>query len=268
MNTTIQPPQQQAPAPGANQGLTATELAAAVAQAVAQNIPQQPQMQQQLSPEQIAELRGTYTPNEQLLGLLFGEQANPQTRLQALQELVEGIRYNALREAQIMHQHGLQQLYQHIQEPLEDARYLGQQRFMQDLYQGHDGLKQYEPFVKEMLPQFEKHEQYPQDRAARAEFVRKQMVDIIKKHNPQFDPTKGQPQQQPLPHTHAFGQMQHVPSGGYQPTPAPQHSPSNTQPASLPSLGGGGSGAAAAATPSAGSLPWATTLANGTVAPF
>lgn len=259
----------QQPPPGQSSDLNPTALAAMMAQAMAANMPQQQVQQQQLTPEQIAELRGTYNPDQQLIDLMFGETANPQTRMQALASMVEGIRYNAMKEAEIMVQHMGRQMLDHLREPLEDARSYGKDRMFTKLYEGHEGLRQFDPVIRGTIQQLEQQQGWPMDRDQRVEYARKHYIDMLKAANPQFDPTQAPAQHNPLPHSHAFGQ-DYRPSPQQSPNTQQQQPRPTQQPqtASLPSLGGGGGGAAVGASASNGSVPWATTLGDGSIAAF
>ena len=215
--------------------------ASALAQAMAQALAQQQQQQQRqappppMSPEQIAQLQRLYNPEEQLIEMLFGDAANTQTRMQAFQQLIGGIRDNWRAEAGLIADHAGQTLYGAIDPYLQDARELAQERFFGQVFDGHPGLKAIEPFIKQSLPTFESHPDFPKDRAKRAEFVRQQAVTLAKQFSPDFDPVKP-----PVtPHVNSPSQQ------------------SQQRPSPLPSFGsgGGGQGPAAKAPQTAGATP-------------
>lgn len=143
--------------------MDANALATAMAQALAQQ--QQAQQRQAppppMSPEQIAQLQRLYNPEEQLIEMLFGDSANTQTRMQALQQLVGGVRDNWRAEAGLIADHTGQTLYGAINPYLEDARELSQESFFGQIFEGHPGLKAIEPFIKQYLPTFESHPTSP-----------------------------------------------------------------------------------------------------------
>lgn len=217
--------------------MDANALATAMAQALAQ---QQQQQQRQAPPppmttEQIAQLQRLYNPEEQLIEMLFSETATPQTRMQALQQFAEGLRNNWRAEAGLIADHTGQTLYGAINPYLEDAREVAQERFFGQIFEGHPGLKAIEPFIKQSLPTFESHPDFPKDRSKRAEFVRQQAVTLAKQFSPDFDPAKP-----PVtPHSNSPSQQ------------------SQQRSSPLPSFGsgGGGQGPAAKAPQTAGATP-------------
>lgn len=217
--------------------MDANALATAMAQALAQ---QQQQQQRQappppMTPEQIAQLQRLYNPEEQLIEMLFSETATPQTRMQALQQFAEGLRNNWRAEAGLIADHTGQTLYGAINPYLEDAREVAQERFFGQIFEGHPGLKAIEPFIKQSLPTFESHPDFPKDRSKRAEFVRQQAVTLAKQFSPDFDPAKP-----PVtPHSNSPSQQ------------------SQQRSSPLPSFGsgGGGQGPAAKAPQTAGATP-------------
>lgn len=211
--------------------MDANALATAMAQALAQ---QQQQQQRQappppMSPEQIAQLQRLYNPEEQLIEMLFGETANTQTRMQALQQLVGGVRDNWRAEAGLIADHTGQTLYGAINPYLEDARELSQERFFGQIFEGHPGLKPLEPMIRQSLPAFESHADFPKERAKRAEFVRQQAIQLAKQVSPDFDPVKPPP----------------TASGPYANSPSQSQSQQRSSP--LPSFGSGGGGQGPAA---------------------
>jgi len=218
--------------------MDANALATAMAQALAQQ--QQAQQRQAppppMTPEQIAQLQRLYNPEEQLIEMLFSDTATPQTRMQALQQFAEGLRNNWRAEAGLIADHTGQTLYGAINPYLEDARELSQERFFGQIFEGHPGLKAIEPFIKQSLPTFESHPDFPKDRGKRAEFVRQQAVTLAKQFSPDFDPAKP-----PV--------TSHVNS--------PSQSQSQQRSSPLPSFGsgGGGQGPAAKAPQTAGATP-------------
>lgn len=219
--------QQQA---GPVQPLNATELAQAFASEM-QKLQQPMQQQQpQLTQEQIDQMLGTYNPDMSLVQALFGDDPERnQTRLEALQNMIRGVIANATGHGNVLVQDYLGRYHQQQAEALEDARWLAQQRFYDDLYKGNDGLRPYDAVIKNMIPQFEQMPNYPKSKADRASFVRDQVVALFKQTQPQFDPTK--PVQAP---PNAAQQ-----SGGF-----PTFSGNAQQPPTLPSLAGGQQGAA------------------------
>jgi len=199
------------------------DLAAAMAQALQQAQPQQQQQVPQMTPEQMAQLQKLYSPELQLHDALFGNGATPETRMQALASFVDGLRANWRAEAGLIADHTGQTLYGAINPYLEDAREIAQQRFFESVYDGHPGLKAYDPFVKQYMSVVEKDPQFPQERGKRAEFARERLVQQIKQLSPQFDPKMA-----PAP----------VQQQSQQPNAA---RPQTSQPSqSLPSFGGGG----------------------------
>lgn len=250
MNLQQPPPQQQQQQaqPGQSQGMTPTDIAAAVALALKQTmLQQQPQQQQQrqMSQAEIDQLLGTYNPDQALHDALFGPNATPETRMQGLQHLVQGIVANAAGMAQeISYQH-LQKFNEHISDPLEDARYVANARFFDEIYDGHPALKQFDPLLKGQLSQYEQAQDYPKDRAARAAYVRDKFIPIVKQIQPDFDPTRP-PQQAPAPGR----PYANSPQGGQQQSGQQgQQQQQRQQGSGLPSFGGGGSGATVGATP-------------------
>lgn len=206
-------------------GIDPNALAEAMAQAFARNAPQ-PQ-QAPMSQEQIDQMLRTYRPNSDLLEQMFGENAGNESRLAALQSMIQGIVSNATAHAQVLAENYLQQYHQSINPHLEDARQLSQERFYSSLYEGAPGLKQYDPMVKQFMPQLQQDPQYPRERDKQIEFVRDKFTGLMKQANPQFEPG---PAQQP----------QRQNNQAQQQTPTP------------PSLGSGASGGQAPAQPTGG----------------
>ncbi len=245
MNTDLMSPggqqQQQQQQSGQSQSVTLTDLQAAMTAALSPLARQQQQPQpQQLSPEQIDQMLGTYRVDDNVGRLLFGDALTPQ-QLEALNMIVVGAVTNATKQAQLIAEHQAQTLYGHIEPHLNDAREYGQERFFGQLYEGHDGLKQFDPLLRNMLPQFEQLPNYPKTgRKAQAEFVRKQAIELIKQTQQDFDPT-GQAQQQQQTRGNRNDSVQPA-----QPTQnnSGQHRQQPITP-TLPSFGGGGGQGAA-----------------------
>lgn len=238
------PQQQQDPNASAGQGQTValTDLKEAFTQALKGAQPQAPPQQQQLSPEQIKQMLRTYTPDQSLHDMLFGENLTPDQRISALNNMVQGIVSNATAHAQVLVEDYLQRYHQEVSPTFEDAKYLSQQRFYDDLYQGNDGLKQYDPMIRQLMPQFESQPDYPADRGKRSEYVRNKSIELLKQTQPTFDPTKGQAPTSgqsayhnspatKAPSLSSFG------GGGGQGGAAKPVAPASTTPASVPEFG-------------------------------
>lgn len=227
------PPEGQQPPPPQ---MSPADMAKAMAEAFKSAIPPQqaPQVpQQQMTPEMFAQLTRAFKYDPQWTGQMFGETATPETFQAAMERIVAAAVQNAIASSHLITQNYMKQLTEELGPDLEDLRHLSQSRFYDSLYEGHDGLKTYDPLIRHMLPSFEQAPEYPQDRGARAEFVRNKIVEIIKKTNPQFDPK---------------GQTSPNVTGGHQGGQQPQHSSANSSgyraPSPPPSLSGGGQGAA------------------------
>jgi len=232
--------QQQQQQAQAQPGITATDLQTAFQAAIqaAQPAPPQPAM----TPERFEQLTRAYKPDVSLVDLMFGEQASNETRLQALLNLVQGVVDNTSARADLLAQARLQEYHQQLYPDIEDLRDIAQSRFFDQLYDGHPGLKQYDPLLRQMIPQFEQPPNYPQERKQRPEFIRNQAVELIKKtmptFDPKYDPAQQQQQRGSAGYYPAYQTQQQV-SGATQMAPQRQSSPG------LPSLNGGGQGAAA-----------------------
>lgn len=174
------------PPPGQSQPIDPTAMAEAFAAALQRNAPQP--APQQMSPEQIDQMLRTYRPGQDLIEQLFGDTATAESRMQALQGLVQGVVANATAHAQVLADNYIQQYHASVSPHLDDARELSQERFYQSLYEGAPGLKQYDPVVKQFLPQLQQDPQYPKDRGQRAAWVRDKVSGVLKQSNPQFDP--------------------------------------------------------------------------------
>lgn len=238
---------------GQSQGLTPTDLAAAVAAAIKQTMPaqQQPtQQQRQMSQQEIDQMLGTYNPDISLVEALFGAAATPEGRLAALGQLVQGVVANATGHAKYLTEDYIRRYHEHISDPLEDAKYASNERFFDSIYQGHEGLKPFDGLLRQMLPSMAQEKDYPTDRGERAKYVREKFLPHIKAIQPDFDPTRPAPVQ-------SHQQGRHLNSPPQQLSGQPQQ---RQQGAGLPSLGGGGSGATVGASaPANGNRPsWDT----------
>lgn len=223
----------------------------AMAQSIAQALAMQQQQQQGLSPEQIDQMLRTARPNQALIDALWGDNATPESRMQALAEYTQQIVANATAHAQVIASQYLQDYNQHVSPLLEDARYLSEQRFYGDLYEGHPGLKQFDPMVKQLLPQLRQQAEFPKERDKQASWVREQFIQQLKQAQPDFDPTRPpvvqqqqnrfQPQQQQPQQQQFSGQHQQ---------PVQQQQPrQTTQQQTPPALSAGASGGAPARPP-------------------
>lgn len=183
-----QPVAQQGQQAGQGQGIDATEIAKAFAAAMQQNQP--PPQQPQLTPDQLDQMLRTYRPDQALHDALFGENASAESRMAALGNLVQGIVANATAHAQVLANDYISQYHQSVSPHLEDAKYLSQTRFYDDLYKDAPGLKQYEPLVKEYLPKFQNDKDFPQERDKRVSFVKDKFTGLMKQVDPNFDPVK------------------------------------------------------------------------------
>ncbi len=225
-----QPNNTSQPQAGQTQGLDATALANAFKEAFAQNNLQPVQQQAPPTQEQLDQMLRTYRPDASLYASLFGDAASEETRMQALSSMIQGIVANATAHAQVLAEDYLQRYHGQISPHLEDASYMANTRFNDDLYTKAPALKQYEPLLKDYLPRFQQDKDYPRDRASRAQFVVDKFSAIMKGVDPAFDPTKVA-QSQAAPATQSFGGQ---PSANTQ-------TPSSSNP-SLPALGAGASG--------------------------
>lgn len=256
MNTnpdfTQQQQQQQASGQSQTPALTPEQLAAIVAQSVQQSLPQAPP--QQLTQEQYDQMFATYRPNNDLVNALFGETATPESRLAALSQLVDGITRMAGHHALYLADGRVQEFGQTIAEPLEAARYLDNQRFFEELYKDHDGLKSFDPMIRGTLNAITGAPNYPRERDKRVAFVRDHYTNMLKQHDPNFDP-RGARQQQQQPGQYPGGFAPQSPQQGFpqQQQPQQQYRPQQ-QAGSLPSFSGGSQGAAQGHS-SAGGVP-------------
>lgn len=150
----------------------------------------QPQ-QQQLSEAQMRQMLGVFDfdPNWEMA--IFGEQASPQTRSQAFMAMLNAAVTQAVQMSRVQTLNEMNQFYQGIAPNLEMAAHLDNRFLFEDIYQGHEGLKQYDPVIRHMMEGFSKNQDFPQERSKRPDYIRQQMVNIIKQTQPDFDPTKG-----------------------------------------------------------------------------
>jgi len=231
-----QPGQQQPPQPGQGQNLTPTELASAVAMALRQSMPQQQPQQRQMTQEEIDARLGTFVPDMGIVEALFGANATPEGRLQALTYIVQSTVANATGHARYLSEDYLKKYHAHIAEQLEDAKYAANERFYDGIYQGHEGLKPFDGLLRQMLPTYEQAPDYPTDRSERAKYVREKFVPHVKTIDPNFDPTR--PPVQAAQQGHLGRPYANSPQNN-----SGQQTQQRPQGAGLPSLGGGGSGA-------------------------
>lgn len=174
-------------------------LTAAFTAALKANAPQQQVQQQmpQMTQEELDQHFRTYRIHPQLLDAMFGEAATNETRMAALQHIVQGSVANAVAMSNIMAQHHISQYQQQLDPDLQEVRHLAESRFFDETYDGHPGLKTLEPIIREMLPKFREAEDYPKaDRRAQPKYVRDKIIALQKQVDPNFDPTGGQGQQQ------------------------------------------------------------------------
>lgn len=223
-NAQQQPPVQQAE-PGPD---LVTSMTAAFTKALQSQQPPQQVQQPQLSEEQIDEMLKTYRPNNDLINALFGDGATPDTRMAAFQQMVSGIVENATAHARIIAEAQRRETLQAFHPHMQDLQEISTDRFWGDLYKDSEGLKQFEPFLKTMLPQFQAQPGWPQSRADRVKHFKEVSVPLIKQFQPDFDPAKG-------------GTVTSSTPGQGQSTQNFSNSPPGVRAQNLPSFGGGGS---------------------------
>lgn len=236
--------QQQVEQQAAQPQVPVDQMAEAFAKALAKNQPrQQGQPPAQLSQEEMDQHFRTYRPGQGLLDALFGETATNDTRLAALNHLIQGVVANATAHANILAQHHIQQYGTQLNPDLQELRHIADGRFFEELYDGAPGLKNDEPILREMMPTFKSAEDFPKDnRREQPKYIRDKFIALRKQSDPNYDPTGGQ-QQQPPTNVSQF------------PARTSQAPVSRAQAPSPNSLSGGGVNSGNAASPAAGKTP-------------
>lgn len=195
----------------------AQQIASAIKGALPQAAPA-PQQQQPLSEEQMAQIFKRFVPGDDLLELMFGQDATPQNRGKALRDLVAGVVQEAVATAGVYQQLAMQQLREEWSPSLEAAQEMQRQRMFEEFYGDFPVLKEHDAVVKAILPTIAQAKDLPTDRKEVFKRIATESEKLLKTAKPDFALTPANPQ--------AGGN----PQVGGSPTPA--------------SLGGGGRGGA------------------------
>lgn len=159
-----------------------------------QNVQNQPQQQPQYTPEQMDELLGVYTANEDLVARMFGETATPETQMAALQELINRTSQHAIKTAGYTQQFATRDMEAKFQPALQAARRQTQDTFTNNVEKAYPGFEGKRDVVNQVIAQMQSEGWVPTGppnfmAQEAGQEVAARVTHLIRMVDPTFDPT-------------------------------------------------------------------------------
>tara|TARA_R110000803_G_scaffold90465_1_gene157855 strand:- start:6183 stop:7061 length:879 start_codon:yes stop_codon:yes gene_type:complete len=154
------------------------------------NQPQQPQMSQ----EQIDEALGVYNPTEDLINQMFGDGATTETRMAAMQELVNRTAQHAIKTAGYTQQFAARDMRAEFQPALQAARRQTQDTFTGNVEKAYPGFVGKRAAVDQVIAQMQQEgwvPKGPQNNYAEEAGIEvaTRVTNLVRMIDPDFNPT-------------------------------------------------------------------------------